>query len=159
MKKSYLKLLLAGVLLIGVTGFVTSCNDKDDQELEQTITVGELPKTAQSFLNTYFPNVKTKSIEKQYIANIVMYEVELQNDFDIMFNSEGEWQEVDAPDGKTIPSGIALPSIEEYVNTNYPDYGINEINKTGEGYNVELVSGLEMAFNQLGEFLRVISEF
>lgn len=159
MKKSYLKLLLAGMLLTGISGITTSCNEKDNEEFEQTITVGELPKAAQLFLTTYFPEVKTKSIEKQNIANIIMYEVELENDFDIMFNSEGEWQEVDAPEGKTIPSGIALPSIEDYVNTNYPDYGINEINKTGEGYNVELVSGLEMAFNQLGEFLRVISEF
>lgn len=159
MKKSYIKLLLAGVLLTGSIGFFTSCNDKDNEELEQTITVDELPSAAQTFLNTYFAEVKTKSVKKQMISDIIMYDVELQNDYEIMFNGKGEWQLVDAPDGKTIPAGIALPSIEEYVNKNYPDYGINEINKTGEGYNVELVTGLEMAFNELGEFLRVIDDF
>lgn len=158
MKKNYLKLLLVSLFLVGGLP-LTSCSDKDDEELEQTITISQLPSQAQSFLNQYFADVKAKSIEKQYITTIVMYKVELVNDFEIMFNSDGVWQEVDAPDNKTIPTGIAPSAIEEYVNSNYPDYGINEINKTGEGYNVELISGLEMAFNELGEFLRVISDF
>ncbi|MCH5222780.1 MAG: PepSY-like domain-containing protein [Muribaculaceae bacterium] len=158
MKKNYLKLLLVSLFLVGGLS-LTSCSDKDDEELEQTITISQLPSQAQTFLNQYFADVKAKSIEKQYITTIVMYKVELVNDFEIMFNSEGVWQEVDAPDNKTIPTGIAPSAIEEYVNSNYPDYGINEINKTGEGYNVELISGLEMAFNELGEFLRVISDF
>ena len=158
MKKNYLKLLLVSLFLVGGLS-LTSCSDKDDEELEQTITISQLPSQAQTFLNQYFADVKAKSIEKQYITTIVMYKVELVNDFEIMFNSDGVWQEVDAPDNKTIPTGIAPSAIEEYVNSNYPDYGINEINKTGEGYNVELISGLEMAFNELGEFLRVISDF
>ena len=158
MKKNYLKLMLAALFLIGSIT-VTSCSDKDDDEIEQTITVNQLPTQAQDFLSKYFPGISAKSIEKQYISNIVMYDVELSNGYEIMFNSEGVWQEVDAPDNKTLPSGIVPSAIEDYVNSNYPDYGINEINKTGEGYNVELVSGLEMAFNELGEFLRVISDF
>ena len=160
MKKNLVRLLLASILIIGNGIALTACSDKED-EVEMTIGVKDLPMEAQTFLSTYFNGIEIKSIEKQTISTVIMYEVELQNGFDIMFNSSGVWQEVDAPDGKTLPSGIAPEAIETYVNQNYPDYGINEINKTGNGYNVELndTIGTELEFNLLGEFVRVITSF
>ena len=158
MKRNYLNLFLSFCLLVtGATAF-TSCSD-DDNEITYLISLSELPQDAQTFLATYFPNENAAKVEKQSIGDIIMYQVEMDNGFEIMFNSKGDWQEVDAPDGKTLPVGIAPEAIQNYVDTNYPDYGINEINKTGNGYNVELVSGPELEFNLLGEFVRVISDF
>lgn len=158
MKKNYMKLFLAGLMILAGFSF-SSCNGDDDNEIENSVLIKDLPAEAQTFLNSFFPGIGLKKAEKQQIQTVVMYEVELENGFDIMFNSEGVWQEVDAPEGKTIPSGIAPQPIEEYVNQNYSDYGINEINKTGNGYNVEVNNGPELEFNQLGEFVRVISDF
>lgn len=151
MKKTYLKLLVASVLLVGGTSFITSCSDNDKDSPEVVIGVKDLPSEAQSFLNTYFPNINASKIEQQSISDITMYEVELANGYEVEFDSQGVWQEVSAPDNMTIPSGIAPENIEEYVNTNYSDYGINEINKTGAGYNVEVNGGVRLTFNQLGE--------
>lgn len=158
MKKFYLKLFILNLLVFG--GFIfTSCSDNDENEIENVVEFKDLPSKAQIFLNDYFPGVEIKTAERQQIQTVIMYDVILENGYEIMFNSEGEWQEVDAPDGKSIPSGIAPEAIEEYINKNYSDYGINEINKTGDGYNVELTTGLEMSFNELGEFTGIISDF
>lgn len=146
MKKNYLKLLLASFLLIGGSSFMYSCSDKDD-DIEYTIQFKDLPSEAQTFITTYFPNANTSKIEKQTIGSAIMYEVDLSNGYEIEFDSMGVWQEVDAPDRMTIPSGIAPSAIEEYVNTNYQNYGINEINKVGDGYNVEINGGLRLTFN------------
>ena len=159
MKKAYLKLLLGGIILLG-TASVTSCsNDDEGNEIETVITLKDLPVEAQTFLSTYFSGVHTKSIEKQMIKDIIMYNVEMENGYDIMFDSQGEWQQVEAPDGKTVPSGFYPSGIDEYISQNYNNYTIQEINKTGNGYNVELNNGPELAFNLMGQFTNIVSEF
>ena len=150
MKKKYLSLLLLGFLLIGITTTITSCSDKDD-EITYLISLNELPIDAQTFLNDYFPTVKASTVEKQSIGKVVMYKVNLDSGFEILFNSEGVWQEIEAPQGKSIPTGIVPQEIEEYVAKQYPDYGINEVNKTGNGYNVEINGGVRLTFNAAGE--------
>lgn len=154
MKRTYLKIFVASLLLIGSLPFVACSND--DEGVENVITYDELPSAAKNFLSTYFSGVDVSKIEKETTGGVVIYEVELKNNYEIVFNMDGNWIEVDAPSGMTIPSGIAPEVIENYVNTNYPGYGINEINKTGMGYNVELTngqggSGLTLSFNEAGE--------
>lgn len=151
MKKNILKFLSALMLLIPVSSFLYSCSDKDEDEMETTITYNNLPQDAQTFLEKFFPDVTVRSIEKETVGNVVVYDVELANGYEVVFNSEGTWTEVDAPDGMTIPSGIAPEEIVSYLDENYPDYGINEINLTGTGYNVELVTGLVLYFNEAFE--------
>ena len=154
MKKNYLKLLLAGLLVFGGMNTFISCSD-ENEEVEYLISLNELPTKAQVFLNQFFPNEKASRVERQSIGKVIMYEVDLDNGFDIMFDSQGEWQQVEAPDGKYVPSGIAPSAVEEYVNKNYPDYGIEEINKTGNGYQVE-IQGVTLEFNELGECTNTI---
>ena len=159
MKKNFLTLLFASLLVFSGFAF-TSCSNDDNNEFETSVLLKDLPAAAQSFLSQYYPNVAFKSAEKQQIKDIYIYEVELQDGTEITFNSAGEWQEVDAPEGKTVPSGFYPSGIDEYLSQNYSGYGINEINKYDSGYNVELVNnGPELEFNLMGEFVRVISEF
>lgn len=160
MKK--LSFSLSLLLILVVSGFTfTSCSNDDDDMNETTITVKDLPQTAQNFLNDYFPNIPVTTVEMEAIGTTVIYEVDLSDGTEIVFNSDGIWQQVDAPDGKTIPTGFILPGIMDYVNDNYQGYGINEINRSGEGYIVEINSSDEvtLTFNSIGEYTGMISDY
>ena len=150
MKKTLLRLLLVVGLACGLTPLM-SCSHDDDDDVEVVVTQKDLPQAAQTFLNTFFNGYTVLKIEKETNGNITLYDVDLQGGYEVVFNNAGDWIEVDAPDGQSIPDGIAPPVIAEYVNSNYPDYGINEINRTGNGYNVELTTGLDLTFNESGE--------
>ncbi len=154
MKKKFgIALLLFAGLMAG--GTLTSCSDDDSNELETVINENKLPKEAQTFISTYYSNITISKAEKVVDGSISFYEVKFINGHEVTFNSKGEWIEVDAPDGQTIPSGIVPSTIENYLNENYQGYGVNEINKLSTGYEVELVSGVDLQFDSLGNFVRV----
>lgn len=154
MKKSYLKLLAAPLLLLGSFSIV-SCSDKDDEGVETVVPSTELPQAAQTFLNDYFNGYSIIKVVKDVTGGTTIYEVDLQDGYEVDFNSAGLWVEVDAPDGKTIPNGIVPEVIQEYLNVNYSSYGVNEINRTGQGYNVGLVNmqggdSIDIQFSESG---------
>lgn len=152
MKSIFFKLFFVVVVLFGTITF-TSCSDKDDDGIETIVTLKDLPLLSQTFLSEYFPGIEINKIEKQTYSNspAILYEVDLKNGFEVVFDGDGEWMEISAPDGSTIPDGIIPESIQQYVTNNYPGYGIEEINRTGNGYNVELKGNLRLTFNLIGE--------
>lgn len=161
MKKTYLKLIASLLLLLGTTAFVACSNDDDIDETETVIGFNELPMAAQTFLNTHFKGIDAYKIEKVTQVNVVLYDVELVNGFGIVFNSSGEWQEVDAPDGQTVPMAIIPEPIQATLNEQYPGYGVVEINTTGQNYHVELSnnqggSSIDLIFNQSGEIIATV---
>lgn len=135
--KTYLLLLLVSAL-----GF--ACSSKAD-----------LPEAANSFLSQYYPDVKTNRIEKDTDHGQTEYEAYLANGHEVTFDADGNWIDVDAPAGQTIPAGIAPAPIADYVTTNYPDLGINEISREHYGFDVELTNGLDLIFDPAGTFLRL----
>lgn len=160
MKKTLLKLSLAFLFLIGISPVISSCSDNKNDNPEEIITFNKLPATAQEFLNTYFSGKTILKIEKEEGYGTTIYEVYIEGGYEADFNSEGEWVEVDAPDGMTIPDGIVPEEVQQTLNQQYPDYGVNEINKTGQGYKVELTNGqggdsLNLMFNMAGEIIGI----
>lgn len=160
MKKLSLNLSFAALLLLSGFAFA-SCSSDDDDMNETTISAKDLPQKAQDFLSEYFPNVMVGTVEMESVATTVIYEVDLADGTDIVFNYDGDWQQVEAPDGKTIPTGFIMEEIVTYVNDNYQGFGINEINHSGEGYIVEINSADEvtLTFNELGEYTGTISNY
>lgn len=155
MKKKFrfVVLLFASLMMVG-TMMACSDDDDNDKDIETIITVSNLPQKAQTFISDYYPTAKVLSVKKELDHGVVLYDVDFTNGQEIVFNSDGEWIEVDAPDGQSIPSGIIPAAIEEYLNTNYQDYGVNDITRTAGGYEVELVSGVDMFFDAQGNFIR-----
>lgn len=151
MKKSLLlSLSLIFLLSIGMS----SCKN-DDEGVEEILSVSDLPMPAQTFLTTYFSDYKAEKVVKDMEDNVVIYEVNLEGGFEIVFDSEGEWQQVDAPDRVSIPDiGFIPQSIQEYLNYNYYGYGVNEINRTGTGFKLELTNtDFDLYFNEAGEII------
>lgn len=157
MKKTYLRLFGALILLLGLTTTFVSCSS-DDDNMETIVKVKDLPEEAQTFLNTYFKGIEVQSVEKIMNGNVAVYEVNLSNGFEIVFNSEGEWQEVDAPDNLSVPMEIIPEQIRATLNEQYPGYGVSEINTSGQNYVVELSNNqggpsINLVFNQAGEIV------
>ena len=132
-------------MVLGGLGLV-SCSAKDE-----SVNFDELPATAQNFINTYFADSRVE--ECNYDNEDREYELKLANGFEVTFNEAGEWISVDAPKGKSLPSGIALPAIVSYVASNYPDAGINEIEKTKYGFDVDLTNDVDLGFYPDGKFI------
>lgn len=144
MKKifKYLPLLLVGFLAVSVS----ACSDDDDDPITST----ELPSQAKAFLDTYYSGVNIVSATKDKNE----YDVVLGNGHEIDFDKDGLWIDVDAPAGLTVPTGFYPAAIDAYVTEHFSGDGINEISKVKEGYDVDLVGGLDLVFNQDGTFLR-----
>ena len=136
------------ILLIALAGSMLfwSCGDDDKDE---PISYVNLPAQAKSFLEQYFPSASVISTQKDGNE----YEVTLSEGTRIDFNKDGEWIDVDATIGKTIPSGFYPAAIDTYVSTNYTDDGINEISKESRGYEVDLLKGADLIFNYEGTFV------
>jgi hypothetical protein len=133
-------------LLITSCVFI-SCDDDDDVAIQRS----DLPKTAQTFLDTHFPGAEMSWGERDNDS----YDVVLSNGFEIDFLLTGEWDDVDGR-SQAIPQTILdlIPaSIIQYVDVNYTGRIIVEINKEGYGYEIGLKDGLDLKFDTTGKFL------
>ena len=83
------------------------------------------------------------------------FEVYFANGHDVTFNAQGEWIDVDAPAGQTVPDAIVPVAISEYVMANYLGSGINEISKNAAGYEVDLINGTDLLFDPVGNFVGI----
>ena len=146
MKKIFRLLPLLLIALVGVS--LSACGDDkdDDKVIESNI----LPAPAKTFLETYYPGVSIAKVSKDNDN----YDVLLANGHDADFDLAGEWLDVEAPVGQSIPSGFYPAAIDNYIATNAGAAAINEISKETYGYEVTLTTGAEYDFNPQGEFLR-----
>ncbi|MBD5301066.1 MAG: hypothetical protein HDS17_06325 [Bacteroides sp.] len=149
MKKIYLFLM---VCIFGCLAW--SCSDDDDNDI--TISVSSLPTPAQQFISQFYPADKVARVTKD-VKNSPLnseYEVRFVSGQEVEFDAAGQWIDVDAPKGQTVPTGI-VPAIDEYVGLNYDGKGINEISRDARGYEVELVDGTELLFDANGQFIGI----
>lgn len=141
--KKFLKFIPFLLVAVMAMGF-WSCDDDDDK------VVTEIPAAAKTFLATYYP-----SVEYMAFKDHNDYDVTLANGHKVEFSSTGEWKDVDAPAGQTVPSGFYPSAIDSYLNDNMDGAGINEISKEKNGnYEVDLVDGRDLVFDQQGMFVR-----
>lgn len=150
-----IKFLLLPLSFLFLLGFVSCSDDKDDDIKNYDVSFSDLPQPAQEFVKEYFSYTVVSRIWLINDDGLDLYEVNFADGCEVVFNTDGSWQEVDAHDGKTIPSGITPEPIVQYLDEYYQDYGINEINKTGYGYLVELTTNVDLMFSPIGQFLGV----
>ncbi|MDE5785060.1 MAG: PepSY-like domain-containing protein, partial [Duncaniella sp.] len=103
----FLPLLFAAVAATALW----SCGDDDDKP----VPANDLPAAARSFLATYFPETGIYSVEKDREG----YDVSLSDGHTVDFNLSGEWTDVEAPAGQTIPAGFYPAPIDAYVSANF----------------------------------------
>lgn len=136
------------VLLLFVYSGLSSCSSNDE---EQRIEAKDLPSAAQSFIKTHFPEAETVSIALDPKDQYSQYEVSLNNGFDLDFDKNGRWTEIEGH-GEKVPDSVVPKPILAYVTANYSDSFIEEISKEASGYKVDLSNDVDLQFDEDGNF-------
>lgn len=132
----------------------TACDD-DDVNIS-TIKFDQLPMPAQAFLMQYYAVHQISSIFYDENSTQGVYEVYFDDSSEVEFDYIGNWTEVSAPAGLSIPDGIAPDFVVMYVDSYYPLAGVNSIDiEYGGVYDVELTNGVEIVFSANGDVLGV----
>ncbi len=152
MKNNLLKTV---VILSLMFGFM-SCSNDDDNNNDTLIEFGELPTVTQNFINTHFPDADVLRIELDDTpANgDDYYEVKLSNGFELDFNADGDWTDIDG-NGNRIPDAIIPEAILTYTNANHNSNFIDGIEKKSYGYKIELNNDLDLKFDAEGTYIGI----
>lgn len=127
-----------------------------DNHNEVVVNPTTLPETAKTLISTHFPNATIRLVEKQNNANAngSIYDVSLSNGFEIDFDANGNWTEIDG-NHQEIPTALIPEKINFYITTNYPDLFITSIDNEKTYFDIELSNDLDLVFDALGNFLRI----
>jgi hypothetical protein len=152
------KIILSGFIALALLFTTTSCssdNDDDDNN-EYIISADDLPKLATTFVTSYFPSATYKQIKKQNIPDSdgSIYDVLLSNNFEIDFDIDGNWVDIDG-NNQAIPVELIPEKINTYVKENYPDQSVTAIDNEKTYIEIDLTNNLELIFDIEGNFIRI----
>jgi hypothetical protein len=150
------KIILSGFIALTLLFSTTSCDSDDDNDHEATISASDLPQPATVFVTNYFPTATYKFITKQNMPDPdgSVYDVTLSNNFEIDFDINGNWIDIDG-NHQAIPVALIPEKIKTYVTTNYPDQSVTAIDNEKTFIEIELSNNLELVFDLVGNFLRI----
>lgn len=148
MKRPFFKFAF---LFMGLALVACSDDDNDDRIIEGQ----DLPEKVQSFVTTNFPDADYSRIEMNLTAETdgTIYEVDLNNGFEIDFTAEGDWVDIDG-NNQEIPEGILPENIASYIAENYTSLFVTEIDTEADALEVNLSNDLDVFFDSEGNFLR-----
>ena len=107
----------------------------------------QLPKKAQAFLSTYFPEIQVSLIRKETDVVELNYDVIFVNGCKVEFDRKGNWTEVDC-NLHSVPVGIVPNAITKFINAHYPDAQVTKIEYDNSGVDVQLSNRVELTFNK-----------
>ncbi|WP_281232087.1 PepSY-like domain-containing protein [Flavobacterium gelatinilyticum] len=147
------KVILSSLIALSILLTTASCSSNDH---ESGIRNTNLPNPANEFINTYFPNIGFKNISKLKTPGLngSVYDISLLNGFEIDFDINGNWIEIDGGN-KAIPTALIPETIMTYVTENYADFQIVQIENERTKYDVGLSNGLKLVFTPEGDFVRI----
>lgn len=123
-------------------GIITAKADND-----RLIAKENLPKKAQQFIDSNFKNSKITYVKDESYFLEKSYEVLFADGTKVEFNRKGEWKEIDCRHS-SIPATIVPAKILEYVNSNYQDVRILQIERDRVDYEIKLSNQLEITFDK-----------
>jgi hypothetical protein len=143
-------------------GFAGCSNHSDDINHPDgdTIEASALPQASRTTLNTYFNDATITSARRSGSANIYgsIYKALLSNGFEIDFDKDGLWTEVESEKNLPIPSKFfedQLPEIQAYIEANYARSHVVEIEREQFGFTVELDNGIDLVFDREQRFIGI----
>ncbi len=140
------KLFLALALLCSMM-CLTSCGDK-------TVDPAQLPQQIQSFVKQTFPGQTISFAQKDCDFLCSHYEITLTDGTQVSFDSDDVWDKIESP-MQGVPASVVPAPVATYVNTSFPGIGIKKIDKERNGYEVELLNGIEVKLNQQGALMEM----
>ncbi len=122
-------------------GIITANADND-----RLTTKENLPQKAQQFIASHFKSIKITYVKDERDFLERSYEVMFANGTKVEFNRNGEWKEVDCRQS-SVPAPIVPAQIKKYVNDNYPEAKIIQIERDRIDYELKLSNKLELTFD------------
>lgn len=137
--------------------FLGEDNDENDNFGDEDIDISELPQNIIIFVNQYYPGI---AIEEAELENNGNYEIELENNVELIFDSNGNFlgqardenddEQGDDEDEDIDPANLPQV-ILDYISENYPDNTIIEAEIEEDGsFEVTLNNGVELEFDADG---------
>ncbi len=142
-----MKQILFALALTVATSSVACADDKPR-------TFEQLPKTAQTFITTYFPKDKVSFATEDDDFFAPDYEVVLTSGVKLDFHNNGKLEKIETRDGK-IPAGIIPTQVIEATKNYYPDATILAYEVGRSTHEVKLSNRLELKFNNKFELIEV----
>lgn len=112
----------------------------------RTVTIDQLPKQAQAFIETHFAGEKISIAKVERDLFEVNYEVLLMNSAKLEFTGNGTWKEVDCR-YQVVPEAIIPSAIVTSIRERYPEAKVLEINRDRRDYELKLSNGLELTYD------------
>lgn len=132
---------------------IAACDNNDS---ESAISAAELPAPVDVFVNTYFPNATYLSVKKQnrQDSDGSLYEVKLTNHFDIDFDINGHWIDIDG-NHQQVPDELIPEKIKAYVSLHFPNLFIAEIDNENTYIDIDLSNDQDLRFSKNGDFIKL----
>lgn len=138
---------LVSIMLLVVS--VACARDRVTQD------VSLLPAEARDMIKTYFPKAMISYLKvDKSLFRTEGYDVRLSDGTELEFNTKGQWQEVESHP-QAVPANLIPVSIKKYIDRYYGDYKVKKIKHDRRGYELKLSNGLEVEFDNMGNFLRL----
>ena len=136
MKKLFL--VLVSVFALSVTAMAIE---------DKPVSVDKLPQKAQLFIKTHFGThqVAMAKMETDFLSK--SYDVIFTNGDKVEFDRKGEWTNIDC-EYSAVPMETVPAAIKAYVNKNYPNAKVKQIEKDRNNYDVELSNGWDITFDK-----------
>ena len=128
----------------------TMANASDNYTRDASV----LPASARTVIaNDFSAGVSVVKIDKT-LGRVDDYEVVLTDGTEIKFDRNGNWKDIEVAANKRVPDALVPSAIRSYVSENQHGTRIVGIEKDRGGYEVSLSNGVEIKFNNEGQFLR-----
>ena len=112
---------------------------------DKLITVEKLPQKAQEFVKTHFAkaDVAFTKMEREFLDS--SYEIMFVNGDKIEFDKSGNWKEIQCK-RQSVPDAIVPAKIKAFIQENYPDAKVLQIEKDRYEYEVRLSNYGDLTF-------------
>lgn len=117
-----------------------------------TRDVAQLPVAARNLLQKHFKEHKVSyiKIDKEFFDT--EYKAVLTNGYEVEFDEEGNWKEIDCKKG-IVPPALIPTSVKEYLLKNFPGDTVEKIKRKKRRVEVELNTGFELEFDKNGKLV------
>ena len=139
------KLFLLLVSLILIVADIYAGRDK-------AITVDQLPKIAQQFIEKHFADVEVSYAKMDTELFDKSYDVIFVNGSKVEFDKRGEWEKVDCKYTQ-VPERVIPSKIREFIVKNHPSAKVIKIERDSKAYKVRLNGKLKLKFDLKERFM------
>ena len=117
--------------------------------------VNLLPTEARELIKSHFAEASISYLKvDKNLFRVEGYDVRLTDGTELDFNSKGQWTEIEA-EKNAVPASLIPDVIKKYMKQNYNEQRVKKIKHNRRGYELKLSNGLEVEFDNMGNFLRL----